>query len=74
MKFLVGRRLTRRPPVRMVVHEISDLIMVHGDGTRADGRRSGSGAKSSQIVGSRDRRGAGAFGNRKSNVGHTQPG
>ena len=48
--------------------------MVHGDGTRADGRRFGSGAKSSQIEGSRDRRGAGAFGNSKSNVGYAQAG
>ena len=56
----------------MVVHEISDLIMVHGDGTRADGRRFESGARIEEIVGSRDRQGAGAFGNRKSNVGHAQ--
>ena len=30
--------------------------MIHGEGTRADGRRSRSGAKSSQIVGPGDRR------------------
>mgnify|MGYP001204954302 CR=1 FL=1 len=57
---------------KSVDHGTNDRVMVHGDGTRADGRRSRSGAKSSQIVGSRDRRGAGAFGNRKSNVGHAQ--
>ena len=46
--------------------------MVHGVGTRADGRSFRSGASLSQIVGSRDRQGAGAFGNRKSNVVHAQ--
>ena len=46
--------------------------MIHGEGTRADGRRSKSGAQIGEMLGSRDRQGAGAFGNRKSNVGHAQ--
>ena len=57
---------------KSVDHETNDRVMVHGDGTRADGRRSRSGAIIGEIVGSRDRQGAGAFGNRKSNVGHAQ--
>ena len=55
-------------------HETNDRVMVHGDGTRADGRRSRSGAKIKEIVGPQDQRGAGAFGNRKSNVVHAQAG
>ena len=46
---------TSRKPVD---HGTNDRIMVQGDDTRADGRRSGSGAKSSQIVDSRDGRAA----------------
>ena len=46
--------------------------MVHGEGTRADGRRSRFKVHMSEMVGSQDGRGAGAFGNRKSNVGHAQ--
>ena len=41
---------------KSVVDEKNGRILVHADGTRADGRRSGSGAKYSQIVGSRVRR------------------
>ena len=48
--------------------------MVHGEGTRADGRRSRCKAHLSEIVDAEDRVGAGAFGNRKSNVGHAQAG
>ena len=48
--------------------------MVHGDGTRADGRRSGSGAKYSQIVGSRDRRPAPSIFGSRSNVVSSQAG
>ena len=48
--------------------------MVHGEGTRADGRRFESGVRIEEIVGSRDQRGAGAFGYSKSNVGHAQAG
>ena len=57
---------------KSVGHGTNDLIMVHGDGTRADGRRSKQLASISEMVGPRDQRGAGAFGNRKSNVGHAQ--
>ena len=57
---------------KSVDHETNDRVMVHGDGTRADGRRSGLQARPCEIVGSQDGRGAGAFGNRKSNVGHAQ--
>ena len=46
--------------------------MIHGDGTRADGPRSSHRAYLSKMLGSRDQRGAGAFGNRKSNVVHAQ--
>ena len=59
---------------KSVDHETNDRVMIHGDGTRADGRRSSSKPRFSKIVGSRDRQGAGAFGNRKSNVGHAQAG
>ena len=48
--------------------------MVHGDGTRDEGRRSGSGAKYSQIVGSRDRRPAPSIFGSRSNVVHNQAG
>ena len=34
-------------------HETNDRVMVHGDGTRADGRRSVPGARESQILLSR---------------------
>ena len=57
---------------KSVDHGTNDRVMVHGEGTRADGRRSGYEAIFGEIVGSRDRQGAGAFGNRKSNVGHAQ--
>ena len=48
--------------------------MVHGDDTRADGRRSRCKAHLSEIVDAEDRVGAGAFGNRKSNVVDVQAG
>ena len=41
---------------KSVSHETNDRVMVHGDGTRADGRRSGSRAQIGEIVGSRARR------------------
>ena len=37
---------------KSVGHEINDRVMVHGDGTRADGRRSSHRAILSEIVGS----------------------
>ena len=54
--------------------ETNDRVKVHGDGTRADGRRSGSGAKYSQIVGSRDRRPAPSIFGSRSNVVDNQAG
>ena len=59
---------------KSVDHETNDCVKVHGDGTRADGHRSGSGAKYSQIVGSRDRRVAPSIFGSRSNVGHAQAG
>ena len=40
-------------PRKSVGHGTNDRVMVHGDGTRADGRRSEYFARISQIVGSR---------------------
>ena len=48
--------------------------MVHGEGTRADGRRSKSGAHLRHRREPQDQRGAGAIGNRKSNVVDNQAG
>ena len=59
---------------KSVGHETNDRVMVHGDGTRADGRRSGSGAKYSQIVGSRVRRPAPSILGSRSNVVDNQAG
>jgi hypothetical protein len=57
---------------KSVGHGTNDRVMVHGNVTRADGRRSGSGAKYSQIVGSRDRRPAPSIFGSRSNVVHAQ--
>ena len=57
---------------KSVGHETNDRVMVHGEGTRADGRRFGSGAQMNQIVGSRDRRGARSISGSRSNVMHNQ--
>ena len=59
---------------KSVGHGTNDRVIVHGDDTRADGRRSGSGAKYSQIVGSRDRRPAPSIFGSRSNVVHAQAG
>ena len=59
---------------KSVGHETNDRGMVHGDGTRADGRRFGSGAQTNQIVGSRDRRGARSISGSRRNVVHNQAG
>ena len=59
---------------RSVDHGTNDRVMVHGDVTRADGRRSGSGAKSSQILGSGDRRPAPSIFGSRSNAVHNQAG
>ena len=57
---------------KSVGHEKIDRVKVHGDVTRADGRRYRFKAHLSEIVEPEDRVGAGAFGNRKSNVVHAQ--
>ena len=57
---------------KSVGHKKNDRVMVHGEGTRADGRRCRFKAHLSEIVEPEDRVGAGEFGNRKSNVGHAQ--
>ena len=59
---------------KSVDHETNDRVMIHGEGTRADGRRSRCKAHLSEIVDAEDRVGAGEFGNMKSNVGHAQAG
>ena len=59
---------------KSVGHGTNDRAMVHGDGTRADGRRSGFGAKYSQMVGSRDRRPAPSIFGSQSNVVGVQAG
>ena len=53
---------------KSVGHETNDRVMIHGDGTRADGRRSEPEARLSKMVGSRDRRGASWKRDRSSNV------
>ena len=57
---------------KSVGHETNDRVMVHGDGTRADGRRFKQFANLSQIVGSRDRRPAPSIFGSRSNVVHAQ--
>ena len=43
---------------KSIGHETNDRVMVHGDGTRADDRRSEPGARIDEILGSRDGRAA----------------
>ena len=59
---------------KSIGHETNDLIKVHGDGTRADGRRSGFKAHLIEIVGSRGRRPAPSIFGSRSNVVHNQAG
>ena len=59
---------------KSVGHETNDRVMIHGDGRRADSRRFKIYVHTSKILGPRDRRAAGAFGNRKSTVAHVQAG
>ena len=59
---------------KSVGHETNDRVMVHGDGTRADGRRSRFFAHISQIMGSRDRRPAPSILGSRSNVVSSQAG
>ena len=59
---------------KSVGHETNDRVMVHGEGTRADGRRSMSRAQIDAIVGSGDRRPAPSIFGSRSNVVHNQAG
>ena len=52
---------------KWVDHETNDRVMVHGDGTRADGRRFRSGAQIVEILSSRGGRAAGSLTPRRSN-------
>ena len=55
-------------------HETNDRVMVHGDGTRADGRKSSSKPEMREIVGSRVRRPAPSILGSRSNVVRNQAG
>jgi hypothetical protein len=59
---------------KSVDHGTNDRVMVHGNGTRAAGRRSEPGAQIDEILGSRDGQAAGSFRNKKCNVVHPQAG
>jgi len=59
---------------KSVDHGTNDRVKVHGEGTRADGRRSGFKAHLSEIVGSRDRRPAPSIFGSLSNVVDNQAG
>ena len=59
---------------KSVDHGTNGRDMVHDDGTRADGHRSGFKAHLIEIVGSRDRRPAPSIFGSRSNVVHVQPG
>ena len=61
-------------PRKSVVDGTNDLIMVHGDGTRAAGRRSRCGAHLNRIVGSRHGRAARSIVGSRSNVVSSQAG
>ena len=59
---------------RSVGHETNDRVMVHGDGTRADGRRFKIYARINKIGGSQGGRGTRTQRFKKSNVVYVQPG
>ena len=59
---------------KSVDHEANDRVKVHGDGTRADGRRFKQFAHLRSIVGSRARRPAPSIFGSRSNVVHNQAG
>ena len=59
---------------KSVDHGTNDRVMVHGDGTRADGRRLWFYAHINEIVESRGGQAAGSFRNKKCNVVHAQAG
>ena len=60
--------------LKSVDHGINDRVMVHGDGTRADGRRFMCRGHSSEIVGPRARQSAPSILGSQSNVVAVQPG
>ena len=59
---------------KSVDHETNDLIKVHGDGTRADGRRFTFEARIGEIVRARDGRAVRSIVGSRSNVVHSQAG
>ena len=59
---------------KSVDHETNDRVLVHGDGTRADGRRSMFCGRLNEILGSRDRRAAPSIFGYRSNVVGSQAG
>ena len=59
---------------KSVDNETNDRVMVHGDGTRADGRRFDPGAQIKEILGSRVGVARRSLRIKKSNVVHVQPG
>ena len=59
---------------KSVGHETNDRVMIHGDGTRTDGRRSRYEVRLGEIVGSGDRRPAPSIFGSRSNVVHNQAG
>ena len=59
---------------KSVGHETNDRVMVHGEGTRADGRRSKIYARINKILGSQGGRGARSLRIKKSNVVDVQAG
>jgi hypothetical protein len=59
---------------KSVCHKTNDRFMVHGEGTRADGRRSSHCAQIEEIVGSRVRRPAPSILGSRSNVVGSQAG
>ena len=59
---------------KSVGHGTNDRVMVHGDGTRADGRRFGCEARFGEMLGPRDRRPAPSILGSRSNVVGSQAG
>ena len=59
---------------KSVGHETNDRVMIHGKGTRADGRRSKIYARINKILGSQGGRGARSLRIKKSNVVDVQAG
>ena len=59
---------------KSVGHETNDRVMVHGEGTRADGRRSKIYARINKILGTQGGRGARSLRIKKSNVVDVQAG